>query len=56
MMPEQGRKDNNIFHTVLMAKFRLVPNESGSAAGLKFVFSNACMTNKYNIVLARFPS
>ena len=30
----RGRKHNNTFHAVLIAKFRPVPNESGSAAGL----------------------
>ena len=36
----RGRKHNNTFHTVLMAKFRPDPNESGSAAGLTHNWQN----------------
>ena len=36
----RGRKHNNTFHSVLMAKFRLDPNESGSAAGLTHNLQN----------------
>ena len=36
----RGRKHNNTFHTVLMAKFRPDPNESGSAEGLTHNWQN----------------
>ena len=59
----EGRNCNT-FHGVLMATFGPDPNESGFAASLHptcktkgiLVFSNACMTNRYDIVLVRFPS